>query len=385
MSRSVWSAVLITAASVAGAGAGAGAQEPAAVAQRAAAGAQVFGSKGCAGCHAIDGVGGGTGPDLGRVSAPPSLFALAARMWNHLPTMAARMRAEGRLPPTLAPWEAADLVAFLFSVQYYSPPGDARRGETVFLDKQCVVCHQVRGVGGVIGPSLDGLAARGSPIELATALWNHAPAMEREMRARGIERPTLAGADLDDLRAFLGDTSGLAAGASLHLLPGRDDVGARLFREKRCASCHRSGGAGPDLATLPRRDLAEFAAAMWNKAPRMLRVAGEARVTLPRLEAAEMADLVAYLASRQYIAGEGSSVRGAARVRDAGCGRCHATGARARDLGRARGVNTRAGVLAALWNHLALPDSLLRVGWPELDAAAVADLAAYFEKRGNGP
>jgi mono/diheme cytochrome c family protein len=374
------SALLATTILLAAASEGGTAQEPTAVAQRAAAGAQLFGSKGCAGCHAIDGVGGGIGPDLGRVTGPPSFFGLAARMWNHLPAMAARMRAGGTRPPTLAPWEAGDLAAFLFAARYYNPAGDPRRGEAAFVGKRCVVCHQVRGVGGVIGPLLDGVAARGSPIELATALWNHAPLMEREMRARGVRRPVLTGTDLGDLRAFLAETA-TPPDVTLHLLPGRDDVGARLFREKRCASCHRPGGGAPNLSAVPRRDLAEFAAAMWNKAPRMLEAARRVGVELPRLEPGEMADLVAHLASLQYLAGEGSAGRGAARLRDLRCARCHAPG-RSAPGARAQ-TETRAGLLAGLWNHIALPDSLIRGEWPELDATDVADLAAYFDERGN--
>lgn len=366
------------------------AQQDVTVAQSAPAGARVFGAKGCAGCHAVDGVGGGVGPDLARVAEAPSLFGLVAAMWNHLPVMAARMRERDAPPATLAPWEAGDLIAFLFAIRYYNPPGDRDLGAAVFTGKGCVRCHQVRGSGGVIGPALDGLAGRGPPIELAAALWNHAPAMAREMEARGIRRPVLTGADLGNLRAFLSDTGILDVAQPVHLLPGRRDAGRILFRTERCAVCHgpegRGGPYGPDLSGVPRRDLAEFAAAMWNKAPRMTAAAERARVELPRLEAGEMADLVAYLGALQYLAGEGSAERGEARLGSLGCRRCHSAGraGRAPDLARARGTTTRAGVLAALWNHVALPDSLLRIQWDTLGAGDVADLTAYFAKRGNG-
>lgn len=368
------------------------APQDAAVAQRAPAGARVFGAKGCGGCHAIDGVGGAEGPDLARVPGAPSLFGVAAAMWNHLPAMAARMRERGGRPPTLAPWEAADLVAFLFAIRYYNPPGDSRLGQAVFTGKGCVRCHQVRGAGGVTGPALDGVAGRNSPIELAAALWNHAPAMDREMRARRVPRPALTGADLGNLRAFLADTTAAKVAGPSHVLPGREATGRLLFQEKQCGACHavpgRAGGRGPDLAAVPRRDLAEFAAAMWNKAPRMTEAARRARIELPRLDPGEMADLVAYLGSLQYIAGEGSAARGAARLGAVGCLACHTAGgarsAPALDLARARGAGTRAGVLASLWNHVALPDSLLRARWRTLRATDVADLAAYFEKRGSG-
>ena len=56
------------------------------------AGSRVFGTKGCVKCHAVHGVGGTIGPDLGRVPRPRSFFDLATAMWNHLPRMTERMR-----------------------------------------------------------------------------------------------------------------------------------------------------------------------------------------------------------------------------------------------------------------------------------------------------
>jgi mono/diheme cytochrome c family protein len=366
------------------------AQDEPSVAQRAAAGARVFGAQGCAGCHAVDGIGGGVGPDLARVAEPPTLSGITAAMWNHLPRMAARMREQGTPAPTLAPWDAADLIAFLFAIRYYSPPGDAQVGAALFTDKGCIRCHQVDGAGGVIGPPLDGVGGGAPPIEIATALWNHAPAMHREMRARKIPRPTLSGGELGHLRAYLGDSAtGGIADVVMHVLPGREATGRRLFREKRCAVCHgpagRGGAYGPDLAGTRRRNLADFAAAMWNKAPRMAAAAERARVQLPRLEPGEMADLVAYLASLQYLDQEGSPARGLARAAELGCRRCHTGGAgRTRDLTHARGVDTQGGVLAALWNHVTLPPSELETRWPRLRPRDAADLTAYFATRGDG-
>jgi mono/diheme cytochrome c family protein len=364
------------------------AQDEPAVAQRAAAGARVFGDRGCAGCHAVDGVGGGTGPDLARVREAPTLAGIGAALWNHLPQMAARMRARGTPAPRLDPWDAGDLIAFLFAIRYYTPAADPGTGAALFSGKGCVRCHQVRGAGGVVGPPLDGVGGA-TPIELTAALWNHAPAMAREMRARNLRRPSLSGPDLGHLRAYLGDTA--AGGITqrvMHVLPGREAVGRTLFRDRRCAVCHgpdgRGGPFGPDLAAARRRDLAEFAAAMWNKAPRMAAAAGRARIELPRLEPAEMADLVAYLASLQYLGEEGSAERGAARVTSSGCRRCHSPAGPAPDLSGARGVDTPGGVLAALWNHVALPESALARRWPRLRARDVSDLTAYLARGGGG-
>jgi mono/diheme cytochrome c family protein len=71
------------------------AQAPVSVAQHPLAGARVFGAKGCVKCHAVNGVGGTLGPDLGRNLLSHSFFGFAAAM------------------PQLSAPEMADLMAFL--------------------------------------------------------------------------------------------------------------------------------------------------------------------------------------------------------------------------------------------------------------------------------
>jgi mono/diheme cytochrome c family protein len=367
------------------------AQEPTTPAQNVAAGARVFGEKGCSGCHAINGVGATVGPDLGRVGGVASAYGFAALMWNHLPAMASRMRTTGTAAPRVTPWEAADLVAFLFWAGYTSPRGDTTAGRRLFSEKRCIMCHQTRGIGGVIGPRLDGLSAQ-SPIDVAAAFWNHAATMEREMRERRIARPTITGQELGDLLAFLGSGPSSAEAGAVNVLPGNAAAGRELFRTKACVQCHRIGGEGgtrgPDLGAVPRRDPTAFAAAMWNKGPGMMQAMRAAGIAVPQLSGAEMADLVAYLGTLQYLAGEGAASRGRERLRSAGCLACHGLGgpgaSGAGDLAGRSGLGTRAAVLAALWNHVALPESVLSGNWPTLEPGAVADLVAYFEMQGRG-
>src|SRR5215467_10105166 len=89
--------------------------QPRAVAQDPLAGSRVFGARGCARCHAINGIGGTVGPDLARTNRSRSFYDLAAALWNHAPRMADRMRALGIARPQLDAHESADLVAFLFT------------------------------------------------------------------------------------------------------------------------------------------------------------------------------------------------------------------------------------------------------------------------------
>ena len=324
------------------------------------AGSRIFGSKGCVKCHAVNGVGGTIGPDLGRRPGPRSFSDLAAAMWNHLPRMADRMRALGIPRPQLDARETADLVAFLATLNYFDRPGNAEAGRSLFAAKRCVVCHQLGGVGGVTGPNLDHLALFGSPIAVAAAMWNHGPQMADAMRARGIERPAFRENELVDLVAYLKRAAPVPADAQVYALPGDANQGRMLFAEKRCLECHAVGGQGgrigPDLAARGLRgSLTQFAAAMWNKAPAMLAAMQARGISAPQLSPGEMADIVAYLYSVHYLSSPGDVRKGAILVTNRGCLNCHALfgerGKPASDLSRARGLDSPAGVTAAMWNH----------------------------------
>jgi mono/diheme cytochrome c family protein len=359
------------------------------------AGARVFGVKGCAGCHAVNGVGGTVGPDLGRIPRPRSFFDLAAAMWNHLPRMAERMRQLGIPRPHLNARETGDLIAFLFTLNYFDPPGNPETGRRLFTEKKCVVCHQVRGVGGVVGPNLDFVQQYSSPILVAAALWNHGPAMAQAMRARRIERPTFRESELVDLLAYLKSASPEPVEGPLYVLPGRAEEGRRLFAERRCLACHsvrgQGGRVGPDLAErVVHRSLTQFAAAMWNKAPAMLEAMRVRGIAVPQLTAGEMADLVAYLYAVQYFADPADPRRGEGLVASKGCLTCHTLsglgGKVAGDLARVKGLDSSPAVIAALWNHAFLMEQWperQKVAWPRFRAEEMAELAAFLRTTGR--
>lgn len=355
------------------------------------AGSRVFGAKGCSKCHAVNGVGGRIGPDLGRIARPRTFYDLAAAMWNHLPRMSELMREQSVHAPSLSPQEASDLIGFLFAVNYFEVPGNPDAGKALFTDKGCIVCHQLGGVGGVIGPSLDFLRRYASPIYLAAGLWNHAPEMLETMRAQRIEPPRFKGSELADLLSYL--RAGVREGgdAPVYLLPGRPAEGRRVFVERRCAECHAAGGKGgrlgPDLAdrALPM-NLVEFAAAMWNQAPRMLDEMKKRRIPPPLLRPEEMADIVGYLDSVKYFAVPGRASEGREVVRGSGCLDCHSLDGRggrsAGDLAKVKGLSSPASVVAALWSHAALMQARRgpKAGWPELSPARIADVEAFLKE-----
>ena len=360
------------------------------------AGSRVFGEKGCARCHAINGVGGKLGPDLGRVPGPHGFYDMGAALWNHLPQMAERMRQFGIPRPRLDAREAGDLIAFLSTVDYFDSPGDVEKGRRLFTGKRCIVCHQVGGTGGVVGPSLDFLGQYGSPIFVAATMWNHGPAMAEAMRRRGIPRPRFEGSELADLIAYLRSASPERAEEPLYLIPGQAADGRRLFAEKRCAECHglggRGGGIGPDLAERRREwSLMRFAAAMWNKAPAMTEVMNRQRIPVPQLRPGEVADLIAYLYSVRYLAVPGDVRRGREMLTAKGCVGCHSVQGRgaktAPDLAAVKGLDSPAAVMATLWNHSFGADGPADRGktWPELRPGDVADLVAYLAAATRGP
>jgi mono/diheme cytochrome c family protein len=127
---------------------------------------------------------------------------------------------------------------------------------------------------------------------------------------------------------------------------------------------------------------------MWNKAPSMLRAMKDAGVKPPRLTAEDMANIVAYLYSVNYFAEAGDAGRGKELMTAKGCSSCHKvpglSGSGAVPITR---LNRPAAFVAALWNHLVVPErpDQARIQWPELNAQQTADLVAYLQTTGDGP
>jgi mono/diheme cytochrome c family protein len=354
------------------------------------AGSRTFASKGCDKCHSINGAGGKIGPDLAKSTRPHSFFDVATAMWNHLPRMSDRMKELGLARPKLDAREAGDLIGFLYTLNYFDPPGNVAAGQRLFAQKKCIACHQVGGTGGGVGPKLDSLKAFASPMYLAAAMWNHGPAMAEAMKRQSIERPTLTAQELRDLSAFLSPASGRPSEGPLYVLPGRPELGRELFAERGCVQCHKVGGAGgsvgPDLVALGvRRTPLEFAATIWNKAPAMLKAMASESVTVPQLKPEEMADIVAYLYSVRYFASGGSIPRGWVVATNKGCLNCHGVygerGKPASDLTRAKGLDSSAGVIAALWNHALVTPTIAgkKMSWPSFNSDEMANLVTLLQ------
>jgi cytochrome c2 len=353
-------------------------------------GALVFRDKKCATCHSIGGKGGGRiGPDLAQAARGRGFYDLAAALWNHAPRMASRMREAKMDRPLLTPEESGNLAAYLYTFNYFDRPGDPAAGRKLFTAKRCVSCHKVGGAGGSVGPALDTTKMLASPIALASAMWNHSPQMTAAMQAAGVERPTFAEGELPDLIAFLQRASPPPSTGPIYVLPGRPDEGARLFATKRCVECHSASGVASGEMNLAEREahksLTAFAAAMWNKLPRMAEAMRQRNVAFQTLRPDEMADIVAFLYSVRYFADAGDPRAGVILATYKGCLTCHAIygepGKPASDLTRSRALAGAPAMLAALWNHAYVADPRTpaeRADWHAFTGRQMADLFAYL-------
>ena len=357
-------------------------------------GSRVFGDNGCSKCHAIFGVGGTMGPDLARTQRSRSFYDLAAAMWNHLPKMTEQMRKAGIARPQLSPSEAGDLIAFLYTANYFEPAADPKAGGQVFAQKRCIACHQVGGAGGVIGPSLDSLGQYNSPIFFATAMWNHGPSMSEAMRAKGIARPSFNQVEFRNLLAFIKSASPMSGKEPLYILPGRPGQGQELFLQKGCIECHtvkgRGGQAGGELAQRETRlTMVQFALSMWNKAPAMLREMARRKIPQPQLQAGEMADIIAYLYSVQYFARPGDARRGQDLLAAKGCLSCHSVAGKGGKVGpdfeRSKELDQPVTIVANMWNHASAMADKMReksVTWPVFTEQEMGDIVAYLQTLG---
>jgi cytochrome c2 len=167
-------------------------------------GQQLFVTKGCVVCHAIDARGGNVGPDLGpRHLIPATMIELAALMWNHAPRMAEMMKARGLAQPKFEEQEMADLIAFLQQVHYSEPQGNADTGRRIFETKGCATCHGADARGGKSGPDLLGAKAPYCASKMFYAIWSHGAQMHRKMEEAGIPWPTFEEQEMVDLISFL--------------------------------------------------------------------------------------------------------------------------------------------------------------------------------------
>lgn len=265
--------------------------------------------------------------------------------------------------------------------------GDPQRGKALFFgEKQCSTCHSINGSGGRSAPDLS-RERPGTPAMgwLAAKLWDHSPAMSRQIRSSQAY-PQLTSEDMADMLTFLFQSA--SAGH-----PGDPASGERIFQEKGCSACHAADAAekhsAPKLSDLARATPNEWMRSMWNHTHSMVDPVMAALGRWPEFKGDEMGDLVAYLAKTsskpEMPEVQGSAARGWI-VFQAQCIQCHSVGGHGGKLGPELGPEhdlplTTAEFAGVLWNHAPAMLKLVRdrsIAAPILQGNEMADLAAFL-------
>jgi len=164
-------------------------------------GRQLFAAKRCTACHGAAGEGTTFGPELRTATQQLTVSEIAGRLWNHSALMLQAMRTRGVGFPRFEGSEMANLIAFLYYLRFYETEGDVQIGERLYVQKGCGACHG-RDLASA-APALSDSEAALSPLGLATAMWEHAPAMFDLLEEEHREWPRFEGDEMRDLSAYL--------------------------------------------------------------------------------------------------------------------------------------------------------------------------------------
>jgi len=156
------------------------------------AGARVIEEK-CVECHGNTGAGGGIASDLAGLNRGAGLIDFVALMWNKAPAMMEAIRTRELEFPHLEAQDFANVVAYLYSVNYFSAGGRANSGRTLISSKGCGECHTAGDLSSI--PGLD------HPASITAALWNHLVVLEAGEDS-DVDWPAFTGREMGDLMAF---------------------------------------------------------------------------------------------------------------------------------------------------------------------------------------
>lgn len=348
-------------------------------------GQEMLRSRRCTQCHPVAGQGGGSAPDLGRrARGEMSPAVLAADMWNHGPRMWKAMTEAGLPIPMLSGYEVANLYSYFYSLRYFDPMGDATRGQALFQNKKCSVCHALTAELGAEHPVTEWISLA-DPILWTQQMWNHAVGMEAAMKAKNVAWPEFTVAEMSDLLAYLESLPELRL-VNPGMRVGDWTAGAQVFEDAKCVQCHTIGVSAEgkiDLATVARENagLSALAVQMLNHEPQMRAEAARRGIELAPLEGDQMADLTAFLFQAGYFEVQGDAKRGEQVYAAKGCNTCHGKiESAAPDLRLLEKNLTEIRFAEVVWEHgptMKVQMDYWEKRWPQLSAQDVADLIAF--------
>lgn len=122
----------------------------------------------------------------------------------------------------MTPEQGERLVDLMRDIGLALPPMDSHRGQQIYMDRGCVVCHAINGVGGEVGPALDAadMPSTMNAFDFAARMWKGAAAMVAMQEEELGDIIKLSGQDLADLVAFVHDRK-LQKNLSIDQVPKR--------------------------------------------------------------------------------------------------------------------------------------------------------------------
>lgn len=266
-------------------------------------------------------------------------------------------------------------------------PGGSLTGSRVFVEKGCLRCHAIHGEGGTAGPDLGRTALIRPLLDVAGNMWNHSPRMERAFEKQRVARPQLKAEEMASLLAFLYSLGSLDP-------PGDAAVGARLFRQKGCQSCHRlgekGGSVGPALDKYSRYASPLYlSAALWNHGKAMAEKMRGRQVPRPTFEGNDIPDLLAYIRSAgdstaRVYAPPGNPKRGEELFTEKRCVECHSLRGHGGNVGPDLGIRLKGSLMriaGAMWNHgpkMWAKMAERGIDVPSLSEGEMSDLISYL-------
>ncbi len=269
-------------------------------------GRYVFAEKGCNNCHLPSGKGREGAPGLDQFPQNISPIFLSQTIWNHGPIMIAAMSKLGMKWPAFRGTEMIDLLAYIKvnakgpKETAYVVPGNPKDGGKIFVQKGCIKCHAIRGVGGKEAEDLDKRAKAfyTSLTQIASIMWDKGPEVFEKMAQTKIGIPKFTPKEMADLIAYL---------YFLHFSgePGNPVAGKRDFQDLGCSNCHSINGINGKFMQV---DLSKhkkpanpmnLVAGIWNHGTDIEKALAERNLSWPRLKTGELKDLIAFI--RQEI------------------------------------------------------------------------------------
>ncbi len=266
-------------------------------------------------------------------------------------------------------------------------PGNPLEGSRLFTRKGCLRCHAIYGTGGAAGPDLGQGILKRPLLDIAGVMWNHSPGMAHVFHEQQAERPEFKPSEMASLLSFLYYLGSLDP-------PGDASVGERLFREKRCQTCHSLGGKGGKVG--PKLDsYSQYASpiylttALWEHGKAMAAAMERLGVARPTFEKNDIADLLAYIRNvgggveRVYVE-PGNPQHGEKLFSEKRCAQCHSVDDRGPRIGPNLRVTLRGSLMTiagAMWNHgpkmwAKMGDHRMAV--PSLAPEEMSDLISYL-------